>query len=137
MGYETHYKLSIKDEREIRKSRDPKYTEFVTFLEHASENRNCGRQRAADAFQFGPDDYMEIPVAWLYDFWIGNGDPCKWYAHEKDMKLFSKKFPTFVFKLEGEGSESGDLWIKYFKDGKMQQCHAKIIYDEYDETKLQ
>lgn len=61
---------------------------------------------------------------------------CKWYNHEKDMRAFSKNFPDSVFHLYGEGEESGDIWIKYFKDGKMQVAEAQIIYDEYDEKKL-
>lgn len=65
-----------------------------------------------------------------------NGSTCKWYDHEEDMKIFSKRFPTIIFKLEGVGEEPGDLWVKYFKNGKMQKCIAIISYEEYDESKL-
>ncbi len=61
---------------------------------------------------------------------------CKWYDHEKDMKNLSRKYPELVFHLCGEGEESGDIWKKHFKNGKMQVCRAKIKYDEYDESKL-
>ncbi len=60
----------------------------------------------------------------------------KWYGHEDDMKAFSKKHPSVVFRLEGEGEESGDIWVKYFKNGEMQKCKAKIVIDDYDENKL-
>lgn len=63
-------------------------------------------------------------------------DKTKWYEHEEDMLKISNSFPTVLFKLKGEGEESGDLWIKYFKDGKVQRCMAKITFDEFDESKM-
>ena len=67
---------------------------------------------------------------------IGSTDEVKWYDHEDDVKELSKKFPNSIFELTGEGEESVDLWVKYFKDGKMQVCGAKIVYDDYDESKI-
>lgn len=63
-------------------------------------------------------------------------DAVTWYPHENDMKAVSKEYPNHVFKLEGYGEDNGDIWVKYFKDGKMQECRAKITFDEYDESKL-
>lgn len=63
-------------------------------------------------------------------------ESCKWYEHEKHMKDFSKKHPETVFVLHGEGEESGDIWYKYFHNGKMQEARAKITYDDYDPKKL-
>lgn len=56
-------------------------------------------------------------------------EPCKWYDHEKDMKALSVQFPAYAFFLSGEGEEAGDLWKKYFFQGKMQVAKAKITYD--------
>lgn len=64
-------------------------------------------------------------------------DACKWYEHEEDLKVFSLKHPDTLFQLEGEGEESDDIWIKYFKNGKIQKCYANITFDEYDESKLE
>jgi hypothetical protein len=61
---------------------------------------------------------------------------CSWYEHDEDMKAYSKQYPTLIFKISGEGEESGDIWVKYYKDGKVQECKAKVTYDEFDESKL-
>ena len=60
----------------------------------------------------------------------------KWYDHEKALKNFSKQFPDLLFILEGVGETTGDVWIKYFKDGKMQFCPGTIVFDDYDKDKL-
>jgi hypothetical protein len=52
------------------------------------------------------------------------------------MRKVSKHYPDLVFKLSGEGEESGDVWVEYYKNGKMQRCSTKITFDEYDESKL-
>ena len=63
-------------------------------------------------------------------------DAVKWYGHEIDMLELSKSYPFVVFVLKGEGEESGDIWMKYFKNGKMYQSHAVITFAPYDENKL-
>ena len=60
----------------------------------------------------------------------------KWYGHEKDMKRVSKNNPEILFTLKGEGEEAGDIWVKYFKAGKMQVAEAKITIEDFDTTKL-
>ncbi len=63
-------------------------------------------------------------------------DEVKWYEHEEDMREISKKFDSLVFILSGEGEDNFDSWRKYFLNGKMQECRARITYDSYDEKKL-
>lgn len=60
-----------------------------------------------------------------------------WRNFEEDMKKVSKLYARAVFKISGEGGESGDLWEAYFKGGKVQKCKAKIVYDDFDEALLQ
>ena len=71
-----------------------------------------------------------------YTIDFGWNDSCKWYDHQKHMITLSKMYPEVIFKLEGEGEESEDLWIKYFKNGKMQVCKAEITFEKFDESKL-
>lgn len=70
------------------------------------------------------------------DFAYAFEDSCKWYDHETDMRVFSKRFPDVLFELSGEGEEAGDIWRKYFRDGKMQSCPGEITFEPFDESKL-
>lgn len=63
-------------------------------------------------------------------------DSCKWYEHETNMRDLSKKYPGVLFTVRGEGEESGDIWTKYFRDGKMQYCKAQIVVAPFDPAKL-
>ena len=63
-------------------------------------------------------------------------DAFSWYDHESDMARLSKMFPETLFKLTGDGSDADDLWVKWFKGGKIQRCYAEIVYPPYDETKF-
>lgn len=63
-------------------------------------------------------------------------DSCKWYEHEEDMKRISRQFPNVLFTLHGSGEESGDVWVKYFKDGKMQASKAEIKLAAFDPKQL-
>ncbi len=65
-----------------------------------------------------------------------SGDSCKWYDHEVDMRRLSAQFPDVLFTLNGSDENNEDIWIEYYKGGKMQRCPAIITFDEYDESKL-
>ena len=57
-------------------------------------------------------------------------DAVKWYEHEEDMLELSKMFPLMIFKLHGEGEESGDLWNCYYRNGESEECRAEIMLPE-------
>jgi hypothetical protein len=61
---------------------------------------------------------------------------CRWYGHERDLKEFSTRHPKAVFELKGVGGDNLDIWIKYFQNGKCQNCEARITFDDFDKTKL-
>lgn len=62
--------------------------------------------------------------------------PVKWYGHEDDMRKLSKLFPSFLFTLDGQGEDDGDLWRKYFVNGKMQIAEATISYNPFNPIEL-
>lgn len=61
----------------------------------------------------------------------------KWYHHVDNMRNVSIKFPDVLFTLSGEGEDNGDLWKKYFKNGKVQACYAEIVYPEFNENLME
>jgi hypothetical protein len=56
----------------------------------------------------------------------------KWYDHENELKSFSLLHPKVIFKLIGEGEESGDLWHEYYMGGKVQVCKVVISYPKFN-----
>jgi hypothetical protein len=65
-----------------------------------------------------------------------SSDAAKWYEHETDIGGMSAAFPNVLLMLSGEGEESGDIWRKYFLNGKMQVAKARIEFDAFDPDKL-
>jgi hypothetical protein len=72
----------------------------------------------------------------LYAIWNYNRKAI-WLNHEKDMRLLSRKFPSLLFKLEGMGESISDIWVKYFKDGRMQLCRAVISFEPFNDDELE
>lgn len=64
------------------------------------------------------------------------GESGKWYEHEEELREFSEHRLDVLFTLSGEGCESGDIWKKYFKNGKCQVAKAQITIAEFDPKKL-
>lgn len=78
------------------------------------------------------DDYLR-------GAWLETMGPVKWYDHDKDLKVLSLAFPTILFTLYGKGEDDDDMWVKYYRNGKMQKSQAeiKITYEKFDPEKLQ
>lgn len=60
----------------------------------------------------------------------------KWYDHEKHMLTVSLKHPEILFTLMGDGEDADDIWVKYFKNGKIQVAKGVITYEAFDPEKL-
>lgn len=108
MGYYTTYKLQIHNPEKMPANKNviKEFVETTEFVEHYLDEEG------------------------------NNLDTAKWYEHETDLKAFSKKYPEIIFKLSGEGEESGDIWSKYFQNGKMQDCRAKVVTPGFNPNKL-
>lgn len=99
------------------------YTDFELTYDDDDVDEVQFAKELADISDYPWDDSLM-----LYD--------AKWYDYDKNMKQISQMYPNTVFKLQGNGEENGDLWVAYYKDGKVQSCQAKITFDPYDESKL-
>lgn len=80
-------------------------------------------------------DY-EKGIAEVADYGYCFDSEIKWYNHEADMLTYSELHPNVVFALNGEGEESEDMWVKYFKNGKMAVSKAIITFEPYKEENL-
>ena len=111
MGYYTYYSMSMKNIKDRAEFEDiiSKIKEYKLF-EYCIFDKQC---------------YYDFS----HDGEIGGGDEAKWYDHEQDMRAISTFFPDVVFCLHGEGEDRDDLWNKYFKNGEMEACYARIEYD--------
>ena len=61
----------------------------------------------------------------------------KWYDHDEDMLNLSLSFPEYVFILDGEGEESGDVWRSFYKNGKDYTWRLDYELPDFEEEKLQ
>ena len=70
-----------------------------------------------------------------------SNESCKWYDHNDNLMKFSKEFPNHIFLLEGDGEGAGDAWKTYYKNGKLQEIHAELVFadakDPFIETQEQ
>ena len=89
------------------------------------------REIASKIYNEDPTTISDDEAKWCFD------EHMKWYNHVNDMLDISKKFPNITFVLEGEGEENGDLWVKYFNNGEVEECFAEIVYPQPKNPKFQ
>lgn len=57
-----------------------------------------------------------------------HADSGKWYNWKNDLKKWSLEFPHIRFQMNGEGAESGDIWVAYAKGGAIQYEQARLTF---------
>lgn len=122
MGYCTWYEFSTKNNKY-------KVEDIISYMKSKMKSDDWFYP-----FKYSIEDLMGVECK--NDFELSPDEHVKWYDHNEEMLELSKQFPDTVFCLHGEGEDTGDLWYCYYKNGKKQYCPAKIVYDDYDETKL-
>jgi hypothetical protein len=114
MGYRTDYTLEIVHPTTKVKLPEPFFSTGIAELKGSCEEAGYS----------------------LDDDGTPSGGDTRWYEHEKDIREFSKRYPSFLFILSGEGEESGDIWKKYFLNGKCQVAKAEVRCADFDPKKL-
>lgn len=49
----------------------------------------------------------------------------KWYSYRKDIKNLSLKYPNIIFRVNGDGEDSNDLWQDFWHAGK---CFSEWVH---------
>lgn len=130
MGYYTYYSMEVLD---INNKGYNSYKIAKYMLDKQKESDRFY------AFKYELEDFVkneEAKSKIKYDLSLESDEVYKWYDNENDMLLLSKEFPDVLFKLHGEGENNEDIWNKYFMNGKMQYCPAKITYEPFNKNKL-
>lgn len=137
MGYNTQYSLSVSKIKNLKELSESEKMEKVKNAKNMKEVQKILNSMNLD--EQGIIRNLRVSYSNAEYALHESGDcsqSCKWYDHESNLKMFSKEYPDYLFELSGEGEESGDIWKKYFHDGKIQTCKSVITFEKFDEKKL-
>lgn len=113
MGYDTYYKIRVHGLSEAAA------VKALCSLEEFSCERGQFLAEAADKTVSG----FGVTVA-AEPEWAGLEslleDHNRWYDSKEDLTALSESCPGVTFELHGDGEETGDLWVAYFRDGVME-----------------
>lgn len=111
MGYYTNFKLTVLDDMDD--------VEIDSAIHNEWDNR----------------DLYENTLS-LQELIEDSCDSMKWYDHTVEMLEVSLRYPEYIFILDGDGEEAGDLWRHFYKNGKHYKWTPQIDRPSFDKTKL-
>jgi hypothetical protein len=87
-----------------------------------------------------PDELLDTVI---YDGFLtieqlvnGETEDMKWYDYHEEMIELSLKYPEYVFTLDGQGEEPGDIWRSFYKNGKFHDWTLEYDLPNFDELQL-
>ena len=104
------------------------YTDYGLTVKHVSPLLKADLEKEVEKMGVFCADHGSVEEGWYTN--------AKWYDHDDDMLLLSKRFPNVVFTLYGDGESSDDMWVSYYMNGAQQYASAVITYADFDENKL-
>lgn len=110
MGYYTDFKVTVTTSKGERLS-SAYNDDALKILEEASNGYKF--------YNYGEDGVFHLSDA-------------KWYKWEENMETLSanKSYKDWVFVVDGEGEESGDIWRAIFSNGEGRIQKAKIVFED-------
>ena len=123
MGYNTEYSLDV-------------IGSLTTTMEVSGKDKDGNPAIIYQDLNLDIEDLKRGIAVLYYNNYSPFEESTKWYNHEKNMRNFSTHYPHLVFVLKGVGEDYPDIWVKYFKNGKMQKAKAAIVYPDFDEGRL-
>lgn len=126
MGYYTKHDLKIETEIDLKK-----LEEIERYILDKDLNWEINSLNGKNTFTCINEELLESGESEYF-----SDEPTKWYRNLDDMKEMSLNFKDIIFRLDGKGEESGDIWRAYYLNGKEQYIQAKLVFDEFDERKM-
>lgn len=103
--------------------------EFELFTRRQLEDAGVDKKECRKFYRrIGQCAWFDYAGKEIFGWWANE----KWYDWEEDMTALSKKFPNFLFLLEGDGEHRDDVWGAYFLDGLIMRNARKIVVEASD-----
>lgn len=112
MGYYTCFTLKVKPYDEKSEKKQPTASEIAKTM-------NEGFEKDEEFYPFSSsiEDLIDENSK-ATSFFMDCEDSAKWYEYDEEMTALSEKYPDTLFKLHGDGEETGDTWDVYYLGGK-------------------
>lgn len=96
----------------------------------------CGKPVGKNGFMANVANWIRASEERSFCMFVDGSpiEPGKWYTHEVDLAEFSRHHPEVLFILDFLCD--GDHHRKYFKGGLVQRALVRIVFDEFDISKL-